>query len=192
MMDSIEIYQFMRVYLTYLEQHQIWEEMLKQILQRADLVFYVFDSSEPFSRECLDVLTPEILKKTVLILNKSDVAVAEFANPEFIQNLMQTPVISTSALKKQGRAELLQKVESVLAENLFEDSTIVMNARHYELLEKMHASMIRSRNQIQEQASPEFIAFELQDALYAIHEILGKKFDDQVMDRVFKEFCLGK
>ena len=172
------------------EKHGI--EKTNEILNRADLVFYVFDSSQPFSRECLDILTPEILKKTVLILNKSDVAVGELASPDFIQKLMQTPVIATSALKKIGRAELLQKVETVLTDQLFEDSTVVMNARHYELLEKMHGSMVRSRNQIQEQASPEFIAFELQDALYAIHEILGKKFDDQVMDRVFKEFCLGK
>lgn len=172
------------------EKHGI--EKTNEILKRADLVFYVFDSSEPFSRDCLNVLTPEILKKAVLILNKSDVATGELANPEFISNLMQTPVIATSALKKVGREMLFQKVESVLSEQLFEDSTVVMNARHFELLEKMRESMVRARNQIAEVSSPEFIAFELQDSLYAIHEILGKKFDDQVMDRVFKEFCLGK
>jgi len=167
-------------------------EKTNEILNRADLVFYVFDSSEPFSRDCLSTLTPDVLKKTILILNKMDVATGEFTQPEFIQNLLQTPCIQTSALKKLGRTEILQKVEGVLADQLFEDSTIVMNARHFELLEKMRESLERSSNQFKENASPEFIAFELQDALHAIHEILGKKFDDQVMDRVFKEFCLGK
>lgn len=172
------------------EKHGI--EKTNEILNRADLVFYVFDSSQPFSRDCLNVLTPEVLKKTVLILNKIDVAAGEFLQPGFIQNLMQTSCIQTSALKKMGRAEMLAKVESILADQLFEDSTVVMNARHFELLEKMRGSLDRSRSQFKENASPEFIAFELQDALHAIHEILGKKFDDQVMDRVFKEFCLGK
>jgi tRNA modification GTPase len=38
----------------------------------------------------------------------------------------------------------------------------------------------------------EFLALELKEALLAVQETLGKRFDDQVMDRVFKEFCLGK
>ena len=41
-------------------------------------------------------------------------------------------------------------------------------------------------------ASLEFISLELKEALLLVHETLGKRFDDQIMDRVFKEFCIGK
>ena len=40
--------------------------------------------------------------------------------------------------------------------------------------------------------SPEFIAFEMQSALSDIYEVLGKAYDDQVMDKVFNQFCIGK
>jgi len=36
------------------------------------------------------------------------------------------------------------------------------------------------------------IALELQQGLQAVHEMLGIVYDDQVMDRVFKQFCIGK
>jgi tRNA modification GTPase len=41
-------------------------------------------------------------------------------------------------------------------------------------------------------ASPELIAFELQESVKTVHELLGKVFHEQVIDRIFKEFCLGK
>jgi tRNA modification GTPase len=40
--------------------------------------------------------------------------------------------------------------------------------------------------------SPDLIALELQAGLFALYEILGQTYDDQVMDKVFQEFCLGK
>ena len=45
---------------------------------------------------------------------------------------------------------------------------------------------------MKEDMSPEFVAFELSEGLLSVQKLLGKKYDDQVMDRVFKEFCLGK
>jgi tRNA modification GTPase len=45
---------------------------------------------------------------------------------------------------------------------------------------------------MKESVSSEFLAFELQEAIRAVHELLGKEFDEQVIDRIFKEFCIGK
>jgi tRNA modification GTPase len=39
---------------------------------------------------------------------------------------------------------------------------------------------------------PEFIALSLKECLLCVQQVLGKVYDDQVLDRVFKEFCLGK
>lgn len=45
---------------------------------------------------------------------------------------------------------------------------------------------------LERQDSPEFVAFELLEGLKSLQSLLGKVFDDEVMDRVFGEFCLGK
>ena len=41
-------------------------------------------------------------------------------------------------------------------------------------------------------SSPEFAAFDVKNAVIEIHKLLGKEYDDQIMDKVFSEFCLGK
>jgi tRNA modification GTPase len=69
---------------------------------------------------------------------------------------------------------------------------VVTQARHLEQLQKIHSCLAKAVDLINTDSSPEFIAFELQEAIRAIHELLGKEFHEQVIDRIFKEFCLGK
>ena len=69
---------------------------------------------------------------------------------------------------------------------------MVSKARHFELLKRVEAALEKTIKQFSEEDSPDFIAFELQESLKLLHEVLGKSFDDEVMDRVFREFCLGK
>ena len=52
--------------------------------------------------------------------------------------------------------------------------------------------MLKAGQLIEEEASPEFTALELRETLQSIYEVLGKEFDEQVIDKIFKEFCLGK
>jgi tRNA modification GTPase len=69
---------------------------------------------------------------------------------------------------------------------------LLSNARHFENLTKALASVVRCDRLVEDGLGSEFLAIELKEALVAVQETLGKRFDDQVMDRVFKEFCLGK
>ncbi|MEK7356086.1 MAG: hypothetical protein AAB250_06530, partial [Bdellovibrionota bacterium] len=73
-----------------------------------------------------------------------------------------------------------------------ESSNVITQARHLEQLQKIHSCLVKALDLIKKDSSPEFIAFELQEAVRAIHELLGKEFHEQVIDRIFKEFCLGK
>lgn len=80
----------------------------------------------------------------------------------------------------------LREIESVGG------SGLVTQARHVEGLKKIQASVVLALKLIEKDASPELIAYELQAGLRAVHELLGKVFHEQVIDRIFKEFCLGK
>jgi len=101
-------------------------------------------------------------------------------------------VFSVSSSDRTG-LDSLESYLSIHVSNHDADSTgVVTQVRHLELLQKIYTCLEAALRLINEDSSPEFIAFELQDAVRAIHEMLGKEFDEQVIDRIFQEFCLGK
>jgi tRNA modification GTPase len=64
--------------------------------------------------------------------------------------------------------------------------------RCFENLSRAFENMTRAMRLLETGASSEFLALEMKEALIFVQETLGKRFDDQIMDRVFKEFCIGK
>jgi tRNA modification GTPase len=71
-------------------------------------------------------------------------------------------------------------------------TAMLTNSRHLQALTISLESLRNSLGLLETQESPDFIAFELMEGLKAVQSLLGKRFDDEVMDRVFREFCLGK
>lgn len=94
---------------------------------------------------------------------------------------------SQSTLQSIG--DWLSKVSGY---SVYGDHVVVTQARHIHQLETITSACAQVIELLVEQASPEIIAFELQTSVKAIHDILGKEFHEQVIDRIFKEFCLGK
>jgi len=157
---------------------QIGIERTKSALEGMDFVLLVSDSEH----EAIDPI-PEVDK--IIVRNKSDL----WSNPT---DSSPSGEFIVSAKTGRGLEDLKGYIVERIRERLNDLSASVSNARHFELLKKILESLHRAMGLLDSDASPEFIAFELQESLLAVHELLGKQFDDQVMDRVFHEFCLGK
>lgn len=173
----------------------------------SDMVFFVFDIENGLSAEevqILDSLDPE---KTLILANKTDKIRGQkpletfekaLKNSKFFQKIpdltafLRRRVFFVSALDKKVRSEVLGELVKELADLQLENTVLISNARHFENLSKALDNTQRSQALVDQGLGSEFLAFELKDALIAIHETLGKRFDDQIMDRVFKEFCIGK
>ena len=97
-----------------------------------------------------------------------------------------------SALEEKNLQNIFAYFESKSHINFTENSATLMQLRHFELLSATNIYLEKGLSLIKSDSSPEFIALELQTALVQIKEILGKEFNDDVMDRVFSNFCLGK
>ena len=77
--------------------------------------------------------------------------------------------------------------------NYFEGrSLMIMQARQFECLKALQKSLQKSIHLLEQDESLELIALELQIGLKSLFNLLGKEFNDEIMDRVFKEFCIGK
>jgi tRNA modification GTPase len=64
--------------------------------------------------------------------------------------------------------------------------------RHKMALEKALANVRTAKNNILNGMSPEFAAFDLREALDNLDEITGKKINDEILDKIFSSFCIGK
>lgn len=157
-------------------------------IRDAELVLYVVDSNEGLVADEAPFLEKIPWQKSVILRNKADLA----KDPKEVAGAPASIYIDVSAKTGMGLNELKCLIQHRIQKEVPEDSTLLSNVRHFEGLTAVLSSLQESRALMGQESSPDLIALELQQALKALHEILGLVFDDQVMDRVFKEFCLGK
>lgn len=188
------------------EVERIGIEKTRRALERADLVFHVFEATRAlFDEEKADLAALASLPESegsdrhLIVINKVDADSAKVEVDARMKELAtvgisrQTAnIFEVSARTRQGLAELEKFLEAKVRTDASESSAVITQARHFEGLQKIHSCLARALALITKDESAEFIAFELQDAIRTIHELLGKEFNEQVIDRIFKEFCIGK
>jgi tRNA modification GTPase len=178
--------------------------------EESDLVFYVFDISKGISLSDEEALKNIPFEKVVFIANKADLVESkdlavfwnqikniynnesESDNLKSYSNFIDKKVLILSAKKSDSINFIIEKISLIIKEMKFEDLAVISNVRHYENLSKSFESINKAFSLIETNASPEYLSQDLKDALLYVQQILGQDFDDQIMDRVFKEFCIGK
>jgi tRNA modification GTPase len=178
----------------------------RSTLEKADLVFHVLDISRPLQADEREDLRSILSKKDgggwarhFVVLNKLDIDAKGDLQRRCLEELKEhglviprENVFCLSAKTRSGLSQLESSVAKRVQSDASESAAVITQARHFELLQKIQSCLTRAVALISKDESAEFIAFELQDAIRAIHEMLGKEFHEQVIDRIFKEFCLGK
>ncbi len=184
-------------------------------LADADAVFFVFDVNGPLSESEISELNRLDPKKTYLIGNKSDQRkdlgsqermlrvlpeeiLQQLSKTEFFSKIQEpatylvSRALTVSAHSLVDRELIKELLSNQLELGQYENQAVLSQARHFENLSRAAEALERARMLISKEASTEFCALELKEALVAVQETLGKRYDDQIMDRVFKEFCIGK
>ncbi len=169
----------------------------------ADIIFQLFDISDPTWEALLTKALGELPADSAgvagsryFLFNKTDL----LSTPGELDFIQRKPVVTSlgerafwlSAAQGTGLGKLEELLLSQTAHLVADDQSVVTQARHLDGLLRIQKGLKRALSLISEDSSPEFIAFELQEAVMVIHGLLGQEFDEQVIDRIFKEFCLGK
>ena len=181
------------------------EQSLK-FAKKSDLVFLVLELAKPFHKNIQEFISKTSLDKLCFVFNKSDLF-SEGERKSFLDKrtndilkvlgfsrkaLVREKTFVVSTVKSEGVSPLLKSLEQFSVSRSAEDSAIITQARHFELLKTAYEKLSVAIELLRKEVSPEFIAFELQDSLVSVQQLLGRQYDDEIMDRVFKEFCLGK
>jgi tRNA modification GTPase len=98
-----------------------------------------------------------------------------------------------SCLTGEGLPNLENEILArITKQNLRPESAMAINTRHRDCLRRGLAACDRAAAALRDQASPEYVVVDLNDALRAVGEVIGAVDVEQVLDSVFSQFCIGK
>jgi tRNA modification GTPase len=160
-------------------------------IAQAQLLLAVVDASAPLDTEDLAVLEAARGLPVVLVLNKIDLG-APVLEPDRIAN--GTPVVQVSATQRLGLTELRRAVLDVVAggDQIEPHGPLLANDRHYAALTQAVESLRLARESVGSGQPADLVAVDVQDAIDHIGAITGVVTSEDVLDRIFSEFCIGK
>ncbi len=163
----------------------------QRYIREANLVLLVFDGSRDLSYEDRVLMRKINSKPTIALINKIDLK----QNIEYDKIAQRFPQVVQVSAKKQKNIDLLEEAiaQFVFSGKIKSDTPVwVTNLRHIQQLRKVKKSIMRARKSANANLPFEFIAQDLQEAIGFLDEILGGRFSDGLLDRIFSEFCIGK
>jgi tRNA modification GTPase len=162
-------------------------------LETADLVLLVLDRSEPLTAADAEVIAAVQGTCVQVVLNKADLPAA-LAEGELDQQLPGCPRVAVSCKEHRGVERLTQgMIASVFAgQALPREGATLTKLRHWEALHRARESLRLAREGMEERRSGEFIALDLRESLEWLGEIIGLNYTEDLLDKIFGEFCIGK
>ena len=109
--------------------------------------------------------------------------------------LFKDDIMIEISVEKRKNIELLEKsILDIVWSGKFTqgEGAIVTNARHKELLDKAFNNMLSVSKSIRGALHPELIAVDLKEAIFNLGLIIGRSVSDEVLNRIFENFCIGK
>ena len=161
----------------------------KEYINKATLVLFVVDASSPLSCEDKAIFASIKDKNVIILLNKTDLGVTSFEN--IFENTDQCTI---SALTGDGLDALSAMIEEKfrLGEIAAENRAIITNIRHKEALTNANASILRAIDALKSDVPYDLLSIDVLDCAAHLGEITGKTVSEEVVDKIFARFCLGK
>ena len=172
------------------EIEEIGVERTHQAMADADLLVVVIDGSTRLAAEDLAIVSEAMRGRHVVAINKCDLV-----NETGLEDQLGQPlqVVHLSALTGEGLAELTAAILSPFGAVDSETvGLLITDTRHYDLLRRTQASLEKSVELFSQSASEEIVLVGLHSALKFLGEITGETTADDILDKIFRTFCIGK
>lgn len=163
-----------------------------ELAKDADLIVAIFDLSEAMSEEDQSILSLTKDKKTLYVLNKTDKE--EKMDTEFFGRIDTKRVVRASVIDNKGIDELEKRLsEIVYDEEISSDhQVIITNVRHERLLKEAAEQLEEALVSLESGVPIDCVEVDLKRVLDALGEITGETADEEVINKVFNDFCIGK
>ncbi|MBN2286492.1 MAG: tRNA uridine-5-carboxymethylaminomethyl(34) synthesis GTPase MnmE [Tissierellales bacterium] len=160
-------------------------------IDMADLILMVFDASTAIESEDKMILEAIKGKNVIYLLNKTDLP--EQINFEALDTIKNN-IIKISIVNNEGLDKIEEKVKAEFLKGSIsvENDIIVNNLRHKDLLHKARKSISEVLESIKNSATLECLQVDIINTLEYLGEITGESVKDDLIDKIFAEFCIGK
>ena len=161
-----------------------------ELSKSSDLIIALFDTSREFDREDQKILDLIEGKNSIIILNKTDLD-QKFDRTIF--DNVDLPIIETSMTENIGIDKLEETITDIFdTSEINRESILITNTRHERLLNEANKKLNDSLTDIKMGIPLDAVEVDLRGSYDDLGLIIGESVSDEIMDKVFKEFCVGK
>ena len=173
---------------------KIGVERSRQAIDTADLILLLIDSSQSLTDEDQELIQQTANKPRIVILNKTDLP-TKVDEQELAKLIDGDPVIKASMTKHEGINELSSAISHLFFDKGIESSqnnVMVTNARHIGLLRQADAALGDVLKGLDDGMPVDLVQIDMTHAWDLLGEITGDSYQDELLDQLFSQFCLGK
>lgn len=165
----------------------------REAIKRADLILLLIDGSVKLNEEDKRLMEEVRDKRLIVLLNKSDLP-SVVKKDNIKKMLPDKEIVSISALTGDGVDSLRAVIHNLLFKGGITagERPIITNLRHKIAIERARTSLENLQASLKDEMSEEFLAVDLRGALNALGEITGETATEDILEKIFQEFCIGK
>jgi len=169
---------------------KIGVEKTIEAAEGAELILYVVDRSEGLMPQEAEMLKLLQNKPLIMLMNKCDLPWGGVCSPAATQHCL-----NISTLTGEGLDKLYEQIHKIFLSGMGDvnkDADIITRERHRILIEQVISHVSTAMKEIELGIPEDLVSVGLRAAYMALGEILGIEIADDIVDRIFAEFCLGK
>ena len=174
------------------EVEKIGVNIAREKLKDADLVIAIFDLSRDFDQDDKEILKLIENKKHIIILNKDDLE--QNISDDEIEKYFKDDYLRLSVMENES----VMKVEKLIIDLFFDgelqisSDTVLSNLRHINALREAKKELLEVNESLNKRVFLDLIEVDLENVIAHISEITGTITTEDILDRVFSDFCIGK
>ncbi|MDM8515954.1 tRNA uridine-5-carboxymethylaminomethyl(34) synthesis GTPase MnmE [Desulfobacterales bacterium HSG16] len=172
-------------------------EKTRQCIKDAHITIFVIDAANPFCPEDCAVHEAISDKNMIIAANKQDIAAGNDNADQILEmpeNWHDKVIVKTSALYNKGIDNLKNEIEKAVTKSRprIKDSSLIPNLRQKTAIEKSLNSAQMAVSAIKSGMPDELVAIDIKESIQMLDEITGADISDDLLDRIFGQFCIGK
>lgn len=175
------------------EIEQIGIQKSKKLADSADLIIAIFDITKNLTEDDEELLEIIKDKECIILLNKIDV-LSENTELEKCLKSINKNILKISAMEDIGIQQLFDKIVEIYSFNndSLSNDVLISNERHKNLIQKARIEIDEAINAAENDMYIDIISIYITNAMNYLAEITGNNVTDDVINEIFKKFCLGK
>ncbi len=172
-------------------------ERAKKLVMGCDLALVLIDGSSPLDAEDREIVDLVEGIKSIIVINKKDLK-EDPSVGQFIKEIREKALsqVKISAKNSDGLKDLEEEIKKLFfnekSPEFSGDYAMMTNVRHIDLLKKSIASISSAIEGFKNDLALELLDVDLQMSYEYLAEITGESIEDDVLDRIFSSFCVGK